>query len=78
MMDKTPQILIIDDDPQVCETMLSMVHRMQYDGVCAQTLSDGRQQLQRGDFDVVFLDVRLPDGDGIEALPVIKHAPSRP
>lgn len=78
MMDKTPQILIIDDDPQVCETMLSMVHRMQYDGVCAQTLSDGRQQLQRGDFDVVFLDVRLPDGDGIEALPVIKRAPSRP
>ena len=51
---------------------------MQYDGVCAQTLSDGRQKLQGGDFDVVFLDVRLPDGDGIEALPAIKRAPSRP
>ena len=46
-MDKTPRILIIDDDPQVCETMLSMVHRMHYDGVAPILYSDGLQQLQR-------------------------------
>ena len=77
-MEKTSRILIIDDDPEVCETMLSMVHRMQYDGTCAQTLAGGLHKLRDGDFDIVFLDVRLPDGDGIEALPGIKTAPSRP
>jgi two-component system, NtrC family, response regulator len=77
-MDKTPRILIIDDDLQVCETMLSMVQRMHYDGACAHTIRDGLQKLQDGDFDIVFLDVRLPDGDGIASLPQIKRAPARP
>jgi len=78
MVDRTPRILIIDDDAHVCETMLSMVQRMHYDGSCAPTLGDGLQKLQDGDVDIVFLDVRLPDGNGIEALPEIKRAPSRP
>jgi two-component system NtrC family response regulator len=77
-MTDTPHILIVDDDRQVCETMLSMVQRMGYAGCCAETLAEGLRQLQDVDFDVVFLDVRLPDGDGIEALPMIKGAPSRP
>ena len=50
MMDNTPHILIIDDDEQVCETMMSMVARMQYNGTCAQTLNDGLQLLQGGGF----------------------------
>ena len=77
MMD-TPHILIVDDDRQVCETMLSMVQRMGFDGCYAETLGEGLRRLQDGDFDVVFLDVRLPDGNGIDALPEIKGAPSRP
>ena len=77
MMD-TPHILIVDDDRQVCETMLSMVQRMGFDGCFAETLGEGLRRLQDGDFDVVFLDVRLPDGNGIDALPEIKGAPSRP
>jgi CheY-like chemotaxis protein len=38
----------------------------------APTIADGRRALQAGTFDVLLLDVRLPDGNGLElasALP---------
>ncbi len=71
-------ILIIDDDPEVCTTMESLVTRMEYDCLTANSLAEGLETLAGNDVDVVFLDVRLPDGDGLNALSQIKDAPSRP
>jgi two-component system NtrC family response regulator len=72
------RILVIDDDIQVCETMHSLISRMQLTCENAQTLSRGLERLEAEPFDVVFLDVHLPDGDGLDALPTIKGAPSQP
>ena len=36
------------------------------DLVEAPTIADGRQALEDGAFDVLLLDVRLPDGNGLE------------
>jgi two-component system NtrC family response regulator len=72
------RILVIDDDTQVCETMHSLISRMQLTCENAQTLSRGLERLEAEPFDVVFLDVHLPDGDGLDALPTIKGAPSQP
>jgi two-component system NtrC family response regulator len=71
-------ILIIDDDPEVCTTMESMITRMGLSCLTAGSLSEGLEKLAASDVDVVFLDVRLPDGDGLTALPRIKDAPSQP
>jgi two-component system, NtrC family, response regulator len=72
------KILIIDDDAEVCTTMESMVMRMECTCFKANSLAEGLQTLAGHDVDVVFLDVRLPDGDGLSALSQIKNAPSRP
>ncbi|GAU07787.1 sigma-54-dependent transcriptional regulator [Desulfoplanes formicivorans] len=72
------RILVIDDDIQVCETMHSLISRMQLTCENAQTLTQGLERLEAAAFDVVFLDVHLPDGDGLDALPTIKEAPSKP
>ncbi|MEJ2153841.1 MAG: sigma-54 dependent transcriptional regulator [Desulfobacteraceae bacterium] len=72
------KILIIDDDPEVCTTMESMVRRMEHACLTANSLTEGLETLAGQDVDVVFLDVRLPDGDGLSALSQIKDAPSRP
>ena len=74
----TPTILIIDDDIEFCETMESLVRRMDHHCVTAQTLKEGTDYLQCHTVDVVFLDVRLPDGNGLTALPLIKKSPSEP
>lgn len=73
-----PNILIIDDDHEVCTTMESLVTRMGLTCLTAGSLSEGMEKLASNDVDVVFLDVRLPDGDGLAALPRIKDAPSSP
>ncbi len=71
-------ILIIDDDPEVCMTMESLVTRMGLTCLTARSLRQGLETLAAVDVDAVFLDVRLPDGNGLEALHQIKAAPSRP
>ncbi|WP_246804795.1 sigma-54-dependent transcriptional regulator [Desulfosarcina cetonica] len=71
-------ILIIDDDPEVCGTLLSLLSRMQLAGESARSLNAGLAKLEKGRFDLVFLDVRLPDGNGLDALARIKLMPGSP
>ncbi|BFR50095.1 sigma-54 dependent transcriptional regulator [Nitratidesulfovibrio sp. HK-II] len=73
-----PTILVIDDDVQVCETIASLLARLRYACETAHTLEEGLRKLETTDVDVVFLDVRLPDGNGLDALPRIRLSPSRP
>ena len=71
-------ILIIDDDNLMCDTMSRLIKRIGHDTLCAQTLKEGLALVTQHSFDVVFLDVRLPDGNGLEALPTIEANPSPP
>ncbi len=64
-------MLIIDDDIEACETIESLITRLSYSCDMAHTLSQGRQKLLQKSYDVVFLDVGLPDGNGLEMLPEI-------
>ncbi|MGM0646051.1 MAG: sigma-54-dependent transcriptional regulator [Thermodesulfobacteriota bacterium] len=72
------KILIIDDDAQLCETMQSLTARLNHECHSALTLHQGLQSLMAENFDLVFLDVRLPDGNGLDVLQDIKGAPSHP
>ncbi|MGB3212348.1 MAG: sigma-54 dependent transcriptional regulator [Desulforhopalus sp.] len=63
------QILIIDDDIEACETMVSLVTRLSYSADKAHNLKDGLRLAQTSSYDVVFLDVFLPDGNGLDILP---------
>jgi two-component system NtrC family response regulator len=72
------RILIIDDDPQVCETLQSLNLRLGNECLSAHTLKDGLERLGRMEFDLVFLDVRLPDGNGLQALGQIRNQASPP
>jgi two-component system NtrC family response regulator len=64
-----PRILIIDDDIEACETMVSLVTRLSYHAAMAHTLTEGLRLAQNTNYDVVFLDVYLPDGNGLDILP---------
>lgn len=71
-------VLIIDDDKTICRMLSLVVERMGHSASYALTLGDGVKQLQAGSFDVVFLDVNLPDGNGLDALPRTRKASSSP
>ncbi len=72
------KILIIDDDEMVSEALAALItglgHRTEY----SLMLRDGLKKLDADSYDIVFLDVNLPDGDGLQSLPQIRETPSRP
>lgn len=71
-------ILIIDDDNLMCDTMTRVVRRIGHDPASAPTLKEGLAMARTQTYDVVFLDVRLPDGNGLDALPVLETLPFAP
>lgn len=71
-------ILIIDDDESMCYALSRMVSRMGHTPTCASMIADGLTAAAAGEIDVVFLDVRMPDGNGLEVLPEVRATPSCP
>lgn len=68
-----PSILIVDDDEVMRETLSDVLKRGEYEvysvGSGVETLSVIRKNI----IDLVLLDMRLPDGDGLELLKKIKE-----
>lgn len=72
------EILIIDDDEGMRYSLSALVSKLGHHPSCATTLKDGLQAASSTPFDVIFLDVHLPDGNGLSALAEFKMSPSRP
>ena len=72
------KLLIIDDDKLIVQTISNVLRRMGHQAFCAFTLADGMETARSQNIDLVFLDVHMPDGDGLEAMPRIQAAPSAP
>ncbi len=72
------RVLIIDDDQQLCGMLALKLSLLGNQSERAHSLAEGLAQAAGQEFDVVFLDVRLPDGDGLAALPALQQSPGRP
>lgn len=70
-MDIRRKILIIDDDKLVCSSIANVAKTIGLDTSIALTLKEGLEAVQSDTYDLVFLDVNMPDGNGIEKLPQI-------
>ncbi|MFY9704531.1 MAG: response regulator, partial [Desulfobacterales bacterium] len=71
-MTNAADILIVDDEPIVCETLQGL---LDFQGHRVATCSSGAEALnciRRKSFDLVFLDIRLPDMDGFQILATIR------
>ena len=73
------KILIIDDEARLRRSLLLILEVSHYQVTCAENAHDGLQLLQNSTFDLLFLDVKLPDADGISLLPtILQMHPSLP
>jgi len=66
-------ILIIDDEPNLRRSLGLILQRAGYSVVTAANAGEALQLLQTGSYDLAFLDLKLPDINGIELLPQIKE-----
>jgi len=62
----------------ICKAMSLLLKQIGHEAVYACTLKDGLGRATSDPFDVVYLDVRMPDGNGLEIIPNIKETESTP
>jgi DNA-binding response OmpR family regulator len=65
-------ILIVDDEPKLARSLALLLQRSDYVVTTAPDAAKALELLQAGAYDLVFLDIRLPDQSGIQLLPQIK------
>jgi len=71
------RVLIIDDDPGTCETVATGLWTLgRHDVRTAQTGRQGLALAAAESFDVVIVDQRLPDMDGVDLLPALRATAS--
>jgi len=68
MDNKKASVLIVDDEPMVCDLLRDDLNERGY--LCTTALSgnDALTSLAKQDFDAVLLDIRLPGMSGMEVL----------
>ena len=71
-------ILIIDDEMDMCLMLKAVINSNGHIGSYALTIEDGYKKLSSESYDLVFLDVNLPDGNGLDFLKTIRFTPSNP
>ncbi len=71
-------VLIIDDDLLLGKMLTNRVHKMGHRADWKSTLKAGLDASLKETYDVVLLDVQMPDGNGLDILPQIRMAPSAP
>lgn len=64
--------LIIDDEEEICFLLKHQLKKMGIQSDVAYTLGRGLAVYDPADHDCIFLDINLPDGNGLEAVPLIK------
>ncbi len=62
------KVIVLEDEMVVRKNLIQLLHRKRLDVAEAPTLEKAISYLEKDDFDLVFADVRLPDGDGRELL----------
>jgi len=68
-----PTILVVEDRPEVLTSMMLLLERAGCEGVGALTGMDGIHLTQRQEFDLIILDVNLPEKNGFEVCAWLKQ-----
>ena len=67
------RLLLLEDDPAIARTVAYALQRHRLQVAHCLLLQDARQPLQRHPFDLLVLDVGLPDGCGLDLLRDVRH-----
>ena len=67
MLDE-PKILIIDDEPRMCESLRQLLANQNYDLNTANSAKEAIEILNNNSFDLILLDLCLPDMNGYRIM----------
>ncbi|WP_027182950.1 sigma-54-dependent transcriptional regulator [Desulfovibrio inopinatus] len=64
--------LIVDDDPFFLDYTANVLADCGYKSIKSKRLDEGIREARTGGFDIIFLDVNLPDGNGLHRIAEFK------
>lgn len=73
-MNVSPHILLVDDEPRFAESLQQILRIQNYPSTIALSGEEALGLLERRDFDLVLLDIDLPQMSGVETLDFIKKS----
>ena len=66
------KILIVDDEKSICETLTWILEKEGHDIESTMNFREAEKLINEGNFDLYFLDLILPGGNGIDLVNKIK------
>ena len=72
-MGASHSILIIDDEPNLRRSLGLILQRAGYIITTASNAAEAIHLLQAGAYDLTFLDIKLPDQNGLQLLPQLRE-----
>ena len=73
-----PRILIVDDEEEIVELVKRYAERGGYETMCAYDGSQAIEICQKEDFDLIIMDVMMPETDGFHACKEIRKTKDIP
>ena len=67
------RILIVEDDRDIAGNLLLLLKKEGFTAVAVGTREESLEQIRRESFDLVLLDLMLPDGNGYSVCTAIKR-----
>lgn len=65
-------ILVVDDEPLILETIGSLFERFQFQVSISHSGNEAWNLVEKNNYNLILTDVRMPDGDGIELTKKVK------
>lgn len=72
------KIIVLDDEMIIRKTLETHLRRKHYSVATASKIAEADALLAKDQFDLIFVDMHLPDGDGMELLERISEMPEPP
>ncbi len=72
------KIIVLDDELIIRKSLEEQLRRKRYSVASASNIAEAENYLAKDNFDLVFVDVHLPDGNGIDLLKRLSQQPDSP
>ena len=70
------KIIVLDDEMIIQRSLQEQLRRRRYSVATASSLEEANKLLASDSFDMMFVDVHLPDGSGTELLERFANSPT--
>ncbi len=74
---KTPHILIVDDEPNIVMSLEFLMRKNGYQVGIARNGTEALAAIAQTPYDLVLLDIMMPDVDGLQVCRLLRQRPDR-